>query len=170
MKKILILFFFIINANNCYAESSVAYININYILNNSIVGLSISNHIKEIKDSKIKEFKLLEKQLSEKESDIIKKKNIVEKAEFEKQVNILKEEINIFINKKKIFYDKVDKKKNKYTKTVLNTLNPIISKYVEDNSISIVFPKKNIIIAKKNLDITKPIIDLLNKKLTKIEF
>ena len=74
MKKILIFLFFIININNCYAESTLAYININYILNNSIVGLSISKHIKEIKENKIKEFKLLEKQLSEKENDIVKKK------------------------------------------------------------------------------------------------
>tara|TARA_Y100000741_G_scaffold305581_1_gene247868 strand:- start:2038 stop:2550 length:513 start_codon:yes stop_codon:yes gene_type:complete len=170
MKKILIFLFFIININNCYAESTLAYININYILNNSIVGLSISKHIKEIKENKIKEFKLLEKQLSEKENDIVKKKNLVEKNEFNKQVNVLKEEVNIFINKKKKFNEEIDKKKIKYTKTVLNTLNPIISKYVEDNSILIVFPKKNIIIAKKNLDITEPILNLLNKKLTKIDF
>ena len=53
---------------------------------------------------------------------------------------------------------------------VLNTLNPIISNYVEENSISIVFPKKNIIIAKKNLDITNSIMDLLNIQLKKIDF
>jgi len=52
----------------------------------------------------------------------------------------------------------------------LNSLNPIISNYVEENSISVVFPKKNIIIAKKNLDITNIIMDLLNNELKKIEF
>jgi len=41
---------------------------------------------------------------------------------------------------------------------------------VEDNSITIVFPKKNIIVAKKSLDITDPIIELLNNKLKKIDF
>jgi len=58
----------------------------------------------------------------------------------------------------------------KYTKIVLKTLNPIISKYVEDNSITIVFPKKNIIMAKKNLDITNSIMELLNNQLIKIDF
>jgi len=58
----------------------------------------------------------------------------------------------------------------KYTKMVLNTLNPIISNYVEENSISIVFPKKNIIIAKKNLDITNPVMELLNNQLNEIDF
>ena len=62
------------------------------------------------------------------------------------------------------------KKKIKYTKIVLNTLNPIISKYVEENSISIVFPKKNIIIAQKKLDITSIIMKLLNNQLKSIDF
>ena len=52
----------------------------------------------------------------------------------------------------------------------MNTLNPMISKYVEENSITIVFPKKNIVIAKKNLDITNSIMDLLNNQLKKIDF
>jgi len=52
----------------------------------------------------------------------------------------------------------------------LNTLNPIISKYVEDNSIEIVLSKKNIVIAKKDLDITNPVMDLLNNQLIKIDF
>ena len=75
------------------------------------------------------------------------------------------------IEKKKILAKKdINKKKLDYTKKVLVVLDPIISKYVEDNSINIVFPKKNIIIAKKNLDITNSIMDLLNKQLVKIDF
>ena len=75
------------------------------------------------------------------------------------------------IEKKKIKINKeIDKNKIKYTKIVLNTLNPIISKYVEENSITIVFPKKSIVIAKKNLDITTLIMDLLNNQLKKIDF
>ena len=72
--------------------------------------------------------------------------------------------------KKKKFNDDIDKEKLKYTKIVLKNLNPIISKYVEEHSISMVFPKKNIIIAKKNLDITNTIMELLNIQLNKIDF
>ena len=90
MKKIFLLFIFILNFENCYAENKIAYIDINHILNNSIVGQSITKHIKEIKEKKNVELVLIEKQLTDKEADIIKKKNIIEKNEFEKQVNILK--------------------------------------------------------------------------------
>jgi len=41
---------------------------------------------------------------------------------------------------------------------------------VQDNSITIVFPKKSIITAKKNLDITNSIMQLLNSQLSKIDF
>ena len=170
MKKIFILLVFIFNFEYSYAENKIVYIDLNYILNNSIVGQTITKHIKNIKEKKNKEFTLIEKQLLDEEEDIIKKKNIIEENEFNKQVNLLKKKINEYRIKKKEFNKDIDNKKIKYTKIVLNTLNPIISKYVEENSISMVVPKKNIIIAKKNLDITNSIMDLLNKQLKKIDF
>ena len=46
----------------------------------------------------------------------------------------------------------------------------IISNYVEQNSISVVLPKKMIIIGKKNLDITIPVMKILDKTIQKINF
>jgi len=170
MKKIFLLIIFILYFENSYAESKIAYIDIDHILNYSIVGQSISEHIKKIKEKNYNELDLIKKQLEDKETDIIKKKNVIEKSELEKLVNILKKEINEYRNKKILINEDIDKKKIKYTKKVLNTLNPIISKYVEEKSITIVFPKKNIVIAKKNLDITISIMNLLNVQLKKIDF
>ena len=116
MKKIFLLIIFILYFQNSYAESKIAYIDINHILNNSIVGQSISEHIKKIKEKNSNELDLIEKQLADKETDIIKKKNLIEKSEFEKQVNILKKEINEYRNKKKIINEDIDKKKNKIYK------------------------------------------------------
>ena len=170
MKKIFIFVFFITIFENSYAENKIAYIDINFILNNSIAGQSITKHIKKIKDDKANQFKLTEQKLSNKEQDLIKKKNIIDKDEFDNEVKILKEEIDKYRKEKKIFNDEIDKKKIKYTKIILNSLNPIISKYVEVNSITIVFPKKSIVIAKKDLNITNQVMDLLNSQLTKIDF
>ena len=170
MRKIILILIIFIHCNYSYAENKIAYIDINNILNNSIVGQSITKYIKDIKEKKKKEFLLIENKLLDKEKDIIKKKNIIEKAEFDKEVSILKNEINEYTNQKNKFNKEIDEKKIKYTKVVLNVLNPIISKYVEDNSITIVFPKKNIIIAKKNLDITSTIMNLLNNQLKEIDF
>ncbi len=170
MKKILLLIFIIFNFEYSYADNKIVYIDINNILVNSIVGQSISKHIQNIKENKNKEFSIIEKKLLDKEKDIIKKKNIIETNEFEEQVVLLNKEVTEYNIKKKRFNKEIDEKKIKYTKIVLKSLNSIISKYVEENSISIVFPKKNLIIAKKDLDITNIIMVLLNEELKEIDF
>ncbi len=170
MKKIILLFTIILNFEYCYADNKIVYIDINNILNNSIVGKSISTHLQNIKDNKSKEFLLIEKKLLDKEKDIIKKKNILEKKIYDEQVLLLSNEVKEYNLKKKNFKKEIDEKKIKYTKVVLNSLNPIVSKYVEENSISIVLPKKNLIIAKKELDITIIIMNLLNNELKQIDF
>jgi len=170
MKKIFLVLIFFLNFDYVYANKNFVYIDVNNILNNSIVGQSITKHIQNLKEKKNKEFSLIESNLLDKEKDIIKKKNIIEKDEFDKQVNLLREEIKNYNLQKNKFNEQIEEKKIKYTKVVLNALNPIISKYVEENSILIVLPKKNIIIAKKNLDITNIIMDLLNNELKKINF
>ena len=74
MKKIFLLLVFILNFEYAYAENKIVYIDLNYILNNSIVGQTITKHIKDIKEINNKEFLLIEKKLLDKENDIIKKK------------------------------------------------------------------------------------------------
>ena len=54
--------------------------------------------------------------------------------------------------------------------SLLEKLNPIISNYVEQNSITVVLPKKMIIIGKKDLDITRQILEMLDKSIKKINF
>ena len=56
------------------------------------------------------------------------------------------------------------------TKKILKLLNPIITNYVDKNSISLVIPKKNIIVGKKNLEITSEIVKLLNDKVKSLDF
>ena len=51
----------------------------------------------------------------------------------------------------------------KYTKIILDNLNPIVTKYVKDNDILIVLDKKNILVGSKALDITENILNKLNK-------
>tara|TARA_Y100000816_G_scaffold274557_1_gene241943 strand:+ start:632 stop:1144 length:513 start_codon:yes stop_codon:yes gene_type:complete len=170
MKNFLLVIFLFFNFNNLFAENKIAYINVSYILNNSAVGLSINEHIKNIRDEKVEEFKIIEKQLSDMDKDILKKKNIVERNELQKDIDKLNLEIKKYRKKKKSFNDEINKKKLDYTKKVLQTMNPIISNYVEKNSITIVFDKKNVVVAKKELDITNPIMELLNKKLNKLDF
>ena len=82
MKKIYLLIIFFFSFTYVCADVKIAYIDINAILNNSIVGQSISKHILTIKENKNKEFASIENQLLDKEKDVIKKKNIIKKKRF----------------------------------------------------------------------------------------
>tara|TARA_B000000609_G_C24074141_1_gene293693 strand:+ start:288 stop:806 length:519 start_codon:yes stop_codon:yes gene_type:complete len=170
MKFILISFLFILKLNIAHAVENLAFIDLNYIINNSLSGKSINNFINDLKNKKIENFKIIETKIKKDENDLISKKNIIEKSIYDEKVNQIKIRISNYNNERQEFKKYLDERKVLYTNQLLESLNPIISNYVEQNSISIVLPKKMIIIGKKNLDITIPIIKILDKTVQKINF
>ena len=59
--------------------------------------------------------------------------------------------------------------RNNAGKQILKIINEILAEYSTKNEISLIIEKKNIVIGKTDLDITKNVLDLLNKKITKLE-
>ena len=169
MKRILYLIFFIkIFITNSFAE--IAYIDMNYLLNKSEVGKSLNIYIEEIRNKNQIKFKELEDELIKKEKLLISQQNILNKDEFEKKLKILSVEVNEYRSDKNSSKEKLNNIKRENSKKILQILNPIITKYVEENSISLVLPKKNIIVGKKNLEITDKIIKLLNQQVKSLNF
>ena len=169
MKKFFFYFLiFFIFPLNTFAK--VAYIDLKLILKESDVGKFVNDHINKIKNENYSKFKEKENKLIDKEKLLISQKNILNEVEFNKKIAVLTEEVKKYRADKKDSIDRINKIKIDYTKEILKSLNPIIAKYVDLNSISIVIPKKNIIVGKKNLDITDQIIKLLNDNIKKINF
>ena len=86
MKFFFIFFFLILKFNVLYAEEKIAFIDLNYIMNNSISGKSINNFINDIKKQKNEDFKVIENKIKDDENDLISKKNIMEKSIYNKKV------------------------------------------------------------------------------------
>ena len=169
MKNYIIgIIFFLFSSFNTYAQ--IVYIDVNYILNSSEVGKSLNIFIKKIRDENIISYKEIEDQFIKKEKQLLAQKNIMKKEEFNEKFTILSNEINIYKSEKKSSLNKLNKIKLDNTKKILEILNPIITNYVDKNSISLVMPKKNIIVGKKNLDITDEIVKLLNDKVQSLDF
>ena len=169
MKKFFFYFLiFFIFPLNTFAK--VAYIDLKLILKESDVGKFVNDHINKIKNENYSKFKEKENKIIDKEKLLISQKNILNEAEFNKRIAVLTEEVKKYRADKKDSIDRINKIKIDYTKEILKSLNPIIAKYVDLNSISLVIPKKNIIVGKKNLDITDQIIKLLNNNIKKINF
>ncbi len=170
MKKLIILLFFFVKINYSFADNKITYIDINFILSNSLVGQSINKHITKIQDENIKKFSEKEKIFKDKEQKLLSQKNILDKQKFQVEAKILNEEIKKYKIEKNKVLKNINDEKIKYTKEVLNYLNPIITEFVEKNSVSIVLPKKNIIVGRKDLDITEDIMILLNNQIKEINF
>jgi len=166
MKKIiwitlvLILSFF----QNVHSSEKIAVIDIDKIINESEFG---KKSFKKIDDDFEKEKKRLfkvEKNLVEKEKEILKQKNILSEEELNKKISNLKKEINDFQKKRVSVNEKFNKMKLDKTNHMVKNLNEILSKFSDENNISLVIQKKYMVIAKSGLDITETILDIFNKE------
>ena len=164
----LILIFNLLSFEKINAENNFSYLDLDSILSVSLAGKSISNQILIIQENNNKKFTKQQKKLLEQEKSIIGKKNILSKEEFDKSVLAFKKDVNNFKKKRAELIKKTNNQRLKAMKLLLDKLNPILAKYSDDNSISLIVQKKNIIIGKSELDITSDIMKLLNKEIKKI--
>ena len=165
-KKILI--FILLNILTLNSKAEIAYIDINFILNSSDVGKNLNNYLETIKNNNSLKYEKIENDLVNKEKSLIAQQNILDKEQFQKKLKKLTSEVQKYRSDKKVSLEELNNIKINKTKEILLALNPIITKYVDENSISIVIPKKNIVVGRKNLDITNQIIKLINKNIKKI--
>ena len=146
------------------AENKIAFIDIDKIINESEFGKKTYKNI-DVNFKKENEKLLeIEKKLVSKEQEILKQKNILSEDELNKKITNLKKEINDFQKKKKSINEKFNKIRLEKTNEMVQSLNEILSKYADDNNISLVIQKKFIVIAKTGLDITNEILKIFNKE------
>ena len=170
MKYFFIIILTFLKIENALANEKIAFIDLNFIMNNSVAGTSINTFINNLSKEKNNYFKVIENEIKKDENELISKKNIIEKSIYNQKVNEIRIRINDYKLERQTFNKNLNQKKIKFNNLLLEKLNPIISTYVEKNSITMVLPKKMIIIGKKDLDITKQILDALDKSVQKIDF
>ena len=167
MFKTLKLFFFclciFINTNLLSAEQKIVYLNLDYIFQNSVSGKLILEGLDNKRKKNIEKFKLQENELRSKEQDLINKKNILSKEEFESKVVKLKQEMKNYNEFKKKIFNQFEDNKKKELNEFLGKITPIIENFVKENSINIVLNEKNLFIASKKFDITNEIIEIIDK-------
>ena len=146
------------------AENKIAFIDIDKIINESEFGKRTYKNIDINFKEENKKLLEIEKKLVSKEQEILKQKNILSEDELNKKITNLKKEINEFQKKRKSINEKFNKIRLEKTNEMVQSLNQILSKYADDNDISLVIQKKFIVIAKTGLDITNEILKLFNKK------
>ena len=166
-RKIIIFFLFI---NYTHASDSLKFVDINFIVNNSISGKNL-NQIIENKNKKIKnELNNSRKNLEEKKNKIISQKSILKKDELDKLVKNYEKEIKKFNEVRKKKTDEFNNFSINSKKKIIDLLNPLITSYLKKESIQILLQKDKIIFGDDKLDITEEILELFNDKHKKIKF
>ena len=164
-KSITILIFFIVIPTNIFAENKIAYLDIDLILSNTIIGKSLFKKIQKFESDKINELNDKEKILKDEENKILASKNIISKDELNKNISEFQIKLKNYKNLRLDEINLLKKKRNEEILNLLKSINPLIEKYMNENSISILIDKKNIFIADKNFDITKNLIDIIDNNL-----
>ena len=169
MKKIFFTIFFLFFSTNILAEDKIVYLDVNKLLNESEAGKYLNSELNKINNSNIEEFKKIENTIKSEEEKILKQKNILKTEEFNSKVNELREKYKSYQELKNDKNEEINKIRNNAGNKILKIVNEILSEYSSDKKISLIIEKKNIVIGKTELDVTNEILELLNKKIKKVE-
>ena len=167
--KIIVITYLIFGTTNAFAENNIVYIDMNKILSESKVGIFVEKELTKIHEKKLNEFKKIEEKLNKEEIDLVSKRNILAREQFDENLKNLNIKAQNYQNQRRQWFDDIAKKRNNARVEVLKSLDPIMTKYFEQNNISLILYKRNVAIGTTELDITDIIIDELNEKLPSIK-
>ena len=167
--KILVFFFILIYAKSVNASEKIYYVDIDYLINNSSAGKSINIIIDKKNKEKIEKFKKIEKDLVNDETQLISQKNILKPDEFNQKLQELKKKISDYRIMKNTEFKKLSESKINAQSSLIESLRLLLSEYAEENSVSLILPKKNILIGRTEMDITKNILEKLDEKVKEIK-
>ena len=87
MKIIILIILFLFNSNIVNSNNNIVYLDIQFIIDKSDLGLFYKKKIKKLQDEINKDVKKREKIIKDKETDIKNKKNILSNDELNKSLN-----------------------------------------------------------------------------------
>jgi len=163
------LFFLVLTTNILKAENRVSYLDIDFIITNTLAGKKLLASLKKEEELKVNKFKLNDENFKNKEIKILAKKNLISDQEINKELELLQIEFQKYRKEKIKEANGLKDKRNKNIMNFLNLINPIIEKYMNDNSIHILLDKKNVFIVNKDYDITNNLIELINNQIKTID-
>ena len=158
-----------LSVDNLKAEDKVVYLDVDYILTNTIAGKSLLDNLKKEEQLKIEKFKEKDENFRNEEKKILAKTNLISKEEINKEMKSLQISFQKYRKIKNKEIDDLKKKRNRNVVNFLSLINPIIEQYMSDNSIYMIIDKKNIFIARKNYDITNILIELIDNQIKTVD-
>ena len=169
IKILLLIFFFVFFSKiSISQENRTVYLDLNMIMEKSNAGKSINSQLEANHKKNIANFQKLEKELKNEEAKIISQKSVISKEDFEKKIINLGDKANKYRKERNDSINNLNNQRLDATQKMITLIKPILSEYSDNNSISLIIQKRNIIIGKTSLDITDDILKIIDKKIEKI--
>jgi outer membrane protein len=164
-KFFITVFFCFILCNSSFSNDKVAFIDIDYLIKNSEIGKNLLIKINDLDKKNVNSLKKKDTMLKNLETDIRNKKNIISDEAYNKEVILFREKIVKLNEEKNNLVNEFNAFKKKELQNIFDQISPIISNYMDKNSITIILDSKNIFMGKVNSDLTKDILTEINKEL-----
>mgnify|MGYP001403252949 FL=1 len=164
MKKLVLYFLLLFPVSIVNADINLAYLDIQYIIDNSNLGQIYKKNLKEKSDKFKSKLSIKEDEIKKQEAEINNQKNILKENELKIKINKLNKQLKEYQTSKKELNQNFILEKRELSSKILKLLNPILTKYVDENNIKIVIEKKNILVGIKTLDITDNILKIFNEE------
>ena len=140
------------------------FVNVDQLINETNIGKLSLGKINELDKNNFKRLNQYQEEIIKIENEIKAKKNILSEQQYNKEINQLKFKIKNYNEEKNLMVQNLNDTKKKELKIFFDSISPIIKNYMKQNSIEIIFDKKNIFIGNNNLDIKKILINEINNK------
>ena len=165
---LLIIFFIFFSKVSISQENKTVYLDLSMIMGNSNAGKSINSQLEANHKKNIANFQKLEEELKNEEAKIISQKTVISKEDFEKKIMNLRNKANKYRKERNDSINNLNNQRLNATQKMITLITPILSEYSDNNSISLIIQKRNIIIGKTSLDITDDILKIVDEKIRKI--
>ena len=142
----ILIFFFIFNGVS--KAQNIAFIDMDTILKNSKIGISINDQIDKKTETGKKNLQQMEEDIRKKDSQLNAQKNILSEEEFKKKLNLLNTDLQNYQRALQENRNIINNYKISATSKLLKNLKPILAEYSIEKNISVIFQKKDLIIAK----------------------
>ena len=163
--KFFVVTFLLLICTHVSAEQKVAYLDMKFVLNNSKAGKGAQDFLQKSFKENQKKFADEENALKKEENDLLAQKTILTKEEYQKKSDNLRKKVIDYQSHRRLALEKITTQRAEARKKLLEILDPIMKTYTEENNISLVIDKKDVLVANTDLDITNIIVKKLNKKL-----
>ena len=167
--KFFVITFLIFKCTNVYADQKIVFIDVAKIMNESKAGSSAQQYIQKSIKLNIDNFKKIEESLKKEETDLLSKKNVLKKEDYNKKADELRKKINDYQLERRAKNEKISQQRSRAQKLLNEAMIPVLADYAKENEIDLVLNKKEVVLGIKEKDITDIIIKKLDTKLPSLD-